>query len=320
MQKEIILSPLQGYTDYVYRNVYASCFPYIDSFITPFLACENDGTIRKSKRKDISAENNSVVKPIAQILPGTVDETKILCQLLIENNYTELNLNIGCPFPPVVNKGRGCGLLTHPEQVDKILRSIFNNFSGKVSVKTRTGLNNHNELYKIIPILHAYPISEIIIHARYGKQLYKGSSDVNEFLKYKDLIQIPLVYNGDIDNHNYLEFTANKLKETKKIAIGRGILQDPFLPARIKGIAILNEKQQFINFITCLHREYLDHTETPKHAHTKLILLWEYMSAYLKPELKAAKKIRKTTNLTTYNETIKSLIKEHYRISDPFGS
>ena len=38
--------------------------------------------------------------------------------------YKELNWNLGCPYPMVVNRCMGSGLISHPARIDGILKRI----------------------------------------------------------------------------------------------------------------------------------------------------------------------------------------------------
>ena len=52
---------------------------------------------------------------------------------------------MGCPSGTVVAKGRGAGLLAEPEVLDRFLYEIFEGYAGKISIKTRIGMEDENE-------------------------------------------------------------------------------------------------------------------------------------------------------------------------------
>jgi tRNA-dihydrouridine synthase len=56
-----------------------------------------------------------------------------------------------------------------------------------------------NRLKKLLmySILDKYPLKNIAIHARLGKQLYKGGVDLDGFQKCIDTTKHKLYYNGD---------------------------------------------------------------------------------------------------------------------------
>ena len=62
----------------------------------------------------------------------------------------------------------------------------------------RMGYENASEILDVFPILEKYPIKNIAIHARIGKQLYKGTVDLDSFQRCLDVSKHKLYYNGDI--------------------------------------------------------------------------------------------------------------------------
>ena len=60
------------------------------------------------------------------------------------------------------------------------------------------GYENAEEILDAFPILDQYPLKNIAIHARIGKQLYKGPVDLDAFEKCISSTKHKLYYNGDI--------------------------------------------------------------------------------------------------------------------------
>jgi len=164
-------APLQGATDFIYRNIYNAHFNCIDKYFTPFIRIEKN-TLRNSYKKEIQAEQNGITIP--QFLSKNIDDTKFLLDRIIENKHSEINWNLGCPYPMVAKKGMGSGLIKEYEQIDKILDFIFKNYSINLSVKCRLGYDSIDEIDQLIPVFNNHPLHEVIIHPRIGKQLYKG--------------------------------------------------------------------------------------------------------------------------------------------------
>jgi tRNA-dihydrouridine synthase len=48
-------------------------------------------------------------------------------------------------------------------------------------MKMRLGYESPQEIIDVLPILDKYPLKNIAIHARLGKQLYKGGVDLDGF-------------------------------------------------------------------------------------------------------------------------------------------
>ena len=96
-----------------------------------------------------------------------------------ELGYNEVNLNLGCPSGTVVSKKRGAGFLRYPEELDAFLDRIYTECDMKISVKTRIGFENPDEIYRLIEIFNKYPVYELIIHPRTRRICIK----INQILK-----------------------------------------------------------------------------------------------------------------------------------------
>ena len=99
----IYLAPLQGFTDFIYRKAYAEIFHEVDAFFIPYISVKNNQILRKYE-KEILHENNPKTRVIPQVLAGSVNEMLFLSEILEDKGYTEINLNLGCPYPMVTNR------------------------------------------------------------------------------------------------------------------------------------------------------------------------------------------------------------------------
>jgi len=247
MNNSFSLAPLQGITDYTFRNLISKHFDGIDKVYTPFLRLQNDKTIKNSQIADVLPENNKVSNLIPQILCNTADDLIYLANYLADFGYQEVNWNLGCPHPMVAKRQLGSGLLQFPELIDKILDKSLLSIKTKISIKLRSGYENEDEILKLIPIMNRYQISELIIHPRIGKQIYKGSANpdiVEECLKdYNGIV----AYNGDIVDKESFKGLKNRLIKISHWMIGRALIANPFFLfcARCdrseKSILIINE-------------------------------------------------------------------------------
>ena len=104
---KLFLAPLQGLTTAEFRNLHEKYFGGVDAHFTPFIRLEK-GALRKRDGRDI--ENSTVSRLIPQVLAANADELEKIIEFLMPLGCKEIDLNCGCPFPPVCSKGRGAGL------------------------------------------------------------------------------------------------------------------------------------------------------------------------------------------------------------------
>ena len=246
----IILAPMQGLTELLFRRAYEMVFPgMIDCSISPFLSLTH-GNLKDAWKKidDVVPEKNvGSIPVIPQILGNEPLEFVDLANRLYDIGYEEINWNIGCPMRRVAGKHRGAGILPYPNEVRTVLENVIPQMKGSFSVKMRLGYYNEREIFDLIPILNDYPIKNVTIHPRIGKQVYSGVPNMLLFSQVLPLIHHPVIYNGDVctsDRYLYIKATYPEIKD---IMIGRGILFDPLLPSKIKGIETpITKSQEFI--------------------------------------------------------------------------
>ena len=299
--KMIYLSPIQGFTDFVYRKVYSTVFKEVDTFFIPYISVKNNQILKKYK-SEISPENNLQKKVIPQVLIKDSSELLYLSKLLSDLDYNEINLNLGCPYPMVTNRGKGAGLLPHPEKIRIILSDFFNHQTSKLSVKMRSGLESPEEIETIIPVLNEFPLTEVILHARTAKQLYTGKIVESAFLVASRYLKHRLVYNGDIFTINDYRMKSEMFPEIKHWMLGRGILMNSLLPADIQKVQITKpdkfKKLQF--FHQSIFEEYLKTMDNEGNTINKMKQFWVYFSYNFPNQNKIFKAIKKTRNLSDY--------------------
>ena len=119
----IYAAPLQGFTEVAWRNAHAQCLGGVDAYYTPFVRLEK-GEIRNKDRRDVSPEENTVPRLVPQVIASEPEELKVLTDFLASQGYREIDVNMGCPFPLIVRRGKGAGILSSPEKVEALLETM----------------------------------------------------------------------------------------------------------------------------------------------------------------------------------------------------
>ena len=177
---KISLAPLQGYTDWVFRQAFQKHIGSIDEFYTPFLVLQNNGDLKTSHIREVEPYEERTDNLVPQFLCGSAKEFQFFENYFSQLSYSKMNWNLGCPYPMVTKRGKGSGLLPLPEKVLEILEESYQ-AKIKLSVKLRLGLDSNQEIDSIIPILQQFNIDEIVVHPRIGKQMYKGEVNIDRF-------------------------------------------------------------------------------------------------------------------------------------------
>ena len=195
---QICLAPLKGITDALFRNTFAEFFDGVDWAVTPFLSTTSGPRVKTSHLKDVLPENNRRLPVVPQVMSKRAENFLPLAMALRDLGYDTVNWNLGCPYPMVAKKGRGSGLLSNPEAIERFLDRVLASMPHKLSIKMRLGRHREDEIFQLLPILNRYPLKEVIIHPRTGVQMYNGVPNLDVFEKCLTLCRHPVIYNGDI--------------------------------------------------------------------------------------------------------------------------
>ena len=314
-QPFLSLGPFQGITDAPFRNVFKRHFGGIDKFYTPFFTgIHKEDHAKNLQGEEIDPRCNDVETLTPQILSTDAEEILRFAKQCNELGYKEINLNMGCPFPRVANKKRGCGLLPYPDKVEAMLDRVFEEIDIKFSVKCRLGYFSPKEIDAIIPIFNMFPLSELIIHPRIGKQLYKGEADVERFKELMPQINAPLVYNGDIVSVDSFESISNAVQPVNNFMLGRGILANPFLAEDIKTSVndISDDKiNRLHNYVLDLYEDRLRHAGGSPKVLGRMKELWSYLMYSFDEPQDIWRKIKKINALKDYEEAVETVFRSH---------
>lgn len=312
MSSTLLSSPLQGFTDFRFRNAFHRYFGGIDTFYSPYIKLNGKLVIKGSYERDILPENNTTLEVIPQIITNDAEEFLFVAKYVQQLGYKELNWNLGCPYPMVAKCGMGSGLISNTSQIEHILKRVHNETDIIVSMKMRMGYENPTEILDVFPILEQYPIKNIAIHARIGKQLYKGGVDLDSFQKCLDTSKQKIYYNGDITSVEKFRIMQERFPSINHWMIGRGLIADPFLPSMIKNNTTeypKNKLEIFEAFHDTIYQEYDAYLSGPTPIRMKMLGFWEYFSESFSNPQKTFKKIKKAGNSKNYEIAVKEIFK-----------
>ena len=312
MSITLLSSPLQGFTDFRFRNAFHKHFGGIDTFYSPYIKLNGKLVVKGSYERDILPENNSTLEVIPQIITNDAEEFLFVAKYVQQFGYKELNWNLGCPYPMVAKCGMGSGLISNTSQIEHIFKRVHNETDIIVSMKMRMGYENPTEILDVFPVLEQYPIKNIAIHARIGKQLYKGGVDLDSFQKCLDTSKQKIYYNGDITSVAKFKELQERFPSIDHWMIGRGLIADPFLPSMIKNNTTEYPKNRFEIFEAFhdeIYREYDAYLQGPTPIRMKMLGFWEYFSESFSNPQKTFKKIKKAGNSKNYEAAVKEIFK-----------
>ncbi|MCF0137206.1 MAG: tRNA-dihydrouridine synthase family protein [Oscillospiraceae bacterium] len=302
-------APMEGVTDFSFRQVQSRLFTAADRYYTPFISPTATRLFTPRQLRELVPEHNEGICLIPQLIGHDAGDFLWAARELREMGYREVNFNLGCPSGTVVSKKKGAGLLSEPELLRSFFDEVFEHSPVDISVKTRIGRDEPEEFSALLELFGRYPIRELIIHPRLQTQKYKGSPHLDVWRRATEESRAPLCYNGDIFDRARFEGFMSEFPGTERIMTGRGLAANPGLIGELKGEAPLT-KQELEHF----HAELLDACrqrigqETPLLLHMKE--LWLYMSCCFADAEKPLKALRKSRTLADYSSAVHSLFRD----------
>lgn len=297
---KIYSAPLQGFTEAVWRNVHSEIFGGIDGYYTPFLRYEH-GEIRRKDIRDVERKNNIVENLVPQIIAATPEEMRPLLELIRNEGYKCVDINMGCSFPLQARKKHGAGILPHHDLVAGILEEVKRNDDLIFSIKMRLGWNDKSEWQALIEMINTTPLSHVTMHPRLGIEQYKKPVDIDAFAEFYEACTHPVVYNGDLLTLQDIRRVETAFPKLKGIMLGRGLLANPALGLEYYSGKELTNKERAA-LVRKMHDKMHDVMAQRLQGNTqylsKLKPYWEYL---LPDMLKRDKKaILKATTIEKY--------------------
>jgi tRNA-dihydrouridine synthase len=310
---------MKGFTDHLFRSAFADHFGGFDLAVAPFISSKQDHHIKRKYVKDVLPENNTRMPVVPQILSKTAADFIVLANYLYDLGYNTVNWNLGCPYPMVANKKRGSGMLPYTDRIRTFLDRVIHEIRGSLSIKVRLGWKETADIFRLLPVINQYPLSEIIIHPRTGLQRYEGPVDLDAFEDCLAVIRHPVVYNGDIRTVGDFRRLFRRFDRVHAWMIGRWCLADPFLPGHITTGAddIPDKIYRMQRFHEALFEAYNRVLDGPSHVLNKMKGLWRYFSLPFEDCKKTMKKITKTRQPDQYLERVNLFFETEAQLRQP---
>lgn len=226
-----VLAPMEDVTDVVFRHVVAEA-GRPDVFFTEFTNsdsyCHPEGKESVRGRLTFTEDEQPLVAHIWGNKPEFFKEMSIGMK---ELGFKGLDLNMGCPVPNVATRGKGSGLINHPELAAELIQAA--KAGGlPISVKTRLGFTEVDEWRGWLTHILKQDIANLTIHLRTRKEMSKVDAHwelIPEIKQLRDEIapNTLLTINGDIPNRQVGEELAEKYG-VDGVMIGRGVFSNPF--------------------------------------------------------------------------------------------
>ena len=226
IQIPVLAAPLQGVTDNVWRIAQHDVFGGVDAYYAPFMRVEH-GEVRRKDLRDVDPERNTGTTLIPQILACQPDHALMMVDALKQMGYPRIDINLGCPFPPIALHRKGSGMLAHPDLAEALFQALSTVDGVQWSVKMRLGWDRNDQWRDILPLMDIIKPVNIAVHPRTGKQQYKGDLDVGQFEALLAASPWPVIYNGSLRTVEDIENTIQRYPTLAAVMVGSGLAANP---------------------------------------------------------------------------------------------
>jgi len=301
-------APMEGATTYCYRRAHHRYFSGVDKYYVPFISPTQDHLFTKRELRELLPEQNEGIPTVPQLLTKRAEDFIWAAGELAKMGYREVNLNAGCPSATVVTKGKGSGMLKDTAALNTFLEQVFSaGLDIDISVKTRLGLEDDEEFWDILEVYNRYPISQLTIHPRVKKDLYKGQARRSVFAQAMEQSKLRLCYNGDLVTARQCRELAEQLPGVDTVMLGRGLLADPALASKASG-GPGADKDAIGGFVQEVYTTYCRDFGSDRNAMLRMKEVWFYLIHLFEDSDAYAKKLKKVADPRHYESLVEEVL------------
>ena len=302
-------APMEGVTGWLYRGVHHRCFPGADKYFMPFLSVSQDHVFPRRELQDILPAHNEGVPAVPQLLTRRAEDFLWAAGELAAMGYREVNLNLGCPSGTVVAKGKGSGFLRDLEGLERFLDQVYAGAEGPVSVKTRLGVEDPEEFWPLLELYNRYPICELTVHLRVRSDYYRRPARREGLGRILRESRNIVCCNGDVNGPADLAALKGEHPAVERVMLGRGLIADPGLAARLKG-GPATERGVLKDFHDALYRGYAQDFGSDRNAMLRMKEVWCYLEGLFDGGERIWKKLRRTGDPREYEDLVERVFGE----------
>jgi tRNA-dihydrouridine synthase len=234
------LAPMQDVSDNAFREIFAK-YGKPDVCFTEFVNVDGLTHPEGFERLKIDLEYTENQRPIvAQIWGRDPEKFFKAAGIIVKLGFDGVDINFGCPQDKEISQKTCAYLIREPELAGQIIEATIKGAGGlPVSVKTRLGYSNTDEMNAWVSQILKYPIAALTLHAR--TKLEKSSVPAHwekvkeavvirdKLLENRDKDKTPLIIgNGDIKSR---EEGLERIKQSgcDGVMIARGSFGNPWI-------------------------------------------------------------------------------------------
>lgn len=227
IKNPIVIAPMAGVSNSAFRSI---CYNFNAGLVYSEMISDKALLFSSSKTLEM-CQSYEMEHPLTFQLFGHDMESMIPAARYLDQQTAcdIIDINMGCPVNKIVKSEAGSALMKDPAYTIELVKAIVDNVKKPVTVKMRLGWTKETiNCFELALGLQQVGVKAIALHGRTRGQMYEGKADWEYVKKMKEILDIPVIGNGDIKT---VEQALAMLEYTKcdGIMIGRGAIGNPFL-------------------------------------------------------------------------------------------
>lgn len=265
IRNRIFLAPMSGVSDLPFRQ---RCWQAGAGMVISEMIASAE-LAKGHEDSHIRLMNDEIPQHIVQLAGREPHWMAHAARIVEDSGADMIDINMGCPAKKVTGGYSGAALMRNLKTALSLIEAVLKTVKIPVSLKMRLGWDENTiNAPELARLAQQAGIAMITVHGRTRMQFYEGNADWDAIKAVRDVIDIPLVANGDVKNIA----DANELMRRSgadAIMIGRATYGAPWLPGQIAGNRLQHNLPIYIadHYIAMLNHygEAIGHRHARKH-------------------------------------------------------
>ena len=217
----------------------------------------NNNNCNRNSNKNNNNNRNNVVFRTCELERGKVvfqmgtcdPERALKAAKILEKDVSGLDINMGCPKEFSIQGGMGAALLTKPDQVDKILRTLVSGLSIPVTCKIRI-LPELEDTLNLVKMIEKTGVKAIGVHGRMKEERSSQPCHDDVIAKVAQTVNIPVIANGGSKDIKKYEDIATFKTNTgcSSVMLARAAQWDPSVFRKEGCLPLLEVMREYTKF------------------------------------------------------------------------